>query len=448
MASGHPYADREDCVTKLRLPAICIAWAFASAGSALAQESPDSMIREYRDRLQASALKQAALDAGGDLKKTRVVSAAKLLPSLKALFDASDRVVIAQIVRSDCQLAPSGVDAITMYGALVLRNMKGSRLGQVLDFSVPVGMVAFDRTTRASVSVPGFRPMRNGGRYVLFLRWSEQEEKQTTPALRLAGEGVQGAFELDDETVMPAFTGDVLHHKYHSVSASAFLAELQSLNQKSDVDAAEAPRHPTAMSLAGAGGMPAQDGDWKTSGFLTPAHLQDVGFHLPSYMASIGELMRYQGRLPTHQELSVEWDSLPGQPAMVLRQDVEGAQLSSDFVLLDRRQNIPGGSGKCHYAISSEFVVIAAITSKNQVRNLCVMPDGRDLQGESWDPKTPKIGSSAFVIPKATILFRVPDDPEVKTVVFMKPFHRGNGDGWRLEKVGQISLESTSSKRN
>ena len=41
----------------------------------------------------------------------------------------------------------------------------------------------------------------------MFLRYARGDEQQLMPALQLVGEGVQGAFEVRDEVVYPAYLG-------------------------------------------------------------------------------------------------------------------------------------------------------------------------------------------------------------------------------------------------
>lgn len=184
-------------------------------------------IDAYRRSIQESALHQQTIAAGGTLHRIRRTEPAKLAGDLQSLVKQSDEIVLVQIARNSCQVSPSGEEPITMYQAGVIRRWKGFGSDSIV-FSVPFGMVVFDRDTRADASIPGFQPPRNGHRYVLFLRFSYGDERQLAPALRLVGDSVQGAFEVSDETINPAFHLDSLDQKYMGVPVPQFLKEVQS----------------------------------------------------------------------------------------------------------------------------------------------------------------------------------------------------------------------------
>ncbi len=192
-----------------------------------AQEFQKKM-QERQDRLQASPLHQRARAAGGNLQTTRKALPANLYGDLASLMKASDEVLFVQIIRNGCTLSPSGEDPITMYTAFILRKWKGHSL-DTITFSVPTGSVAFDRNTFASTAAPGFKTLLNGGRYVLFLRFARGEETKLTPALRLTGDALQGAFEVENGRVQPVFFPDLLYKKYRNAAVLGFLDEIKSL---------------------------------------------------------------------------------------------------------------------------------------------------------------------------------------------------------------------------
>jgi hypothetical protein len=97
--------------------------------------------------------------------------------------------------------------------------------------SVPAGGFLFRDGLRAEKRVNGFSVLRDGGRYVLFLH-SSQEGVQGVPGFSLVGGGVQGAFMLRDEKVMPVYQQGVLAKAYSRRDVSAFLAEVDALNSK------------------------------------------------------------------------------------------------------------------------------------------------------------------------------------------------------------------------
>ena len=172
---------------------------------------------------------------------------------------------------------------------------------------------------------------------------------------------------------------------------------------------------------------------------LTPEHLVEVGLHLPSYMTTIRGIMDFQDKLTYHQELRLEWDSLPGRTGIIKASEVEGLPIAPNFTLIDRKQRIPGGAGKSNWAVG-DSLIIAAITSKNQVRGLKIEHDPRKMHSEDFSTPTPK--RHDFIVPKGTIFLALPDDPQIVAIVFFIPAKGGSDGGWRLREVGRLALPS------
>jgi hypothetical protein len=169
------------------------------------------------------------MQAGGHLEEVRDAEPMELHANLVSLMKQSDEVLLVHIVRNSCQISPSGEQPITIYQAVVLRKWKGPVVQDVVYFAVPMGHLQFDKQTSAISSVHGFHPLVNGKRYVLFLRFARDQERQLTPARRLTGSAVQGAFRLEDEKVMPAYELDKVARKYSRMSVAQFLEEVQTL---------------------------------------------------------------------------------------------------------------------------------------------------------------------------------------------------------------------------
>jgi hypothetical protein len=181
----------------------------------------------------------------------------------------------------------------------------------------------------------------------------------------------------------------------------------------------------------------------RPSAMLNSDHLRAVGVHLPSYIGTVDDLMQYQGELQTHQQLMVEWDSIPGLQGRVKKEQVEGTPLAPNFTLLDRKQNLPGAAGKTNPLLVEDDLVVVGVTSTGEARGIRVQRDPRLWHGEYLEP-----GKSQerydVVTPKVTIEVLLPDDSLVRTVVFMKPRPTSDG-GWRLERVGALELSPKSS---
>jgi hypothetical protein len=188
--------------------------------------------REERFRVESSPLHQRAVAASGQLYTVGNANPSNLYGSLQALMNASDLVILGHINGNSSELCPSGTAPMTVYEVGIIQTYKGVEPEPTVHVSLPTGMVVFADGSRASASVKGFLPLENGERYVLFLRSARGAERQITPGLRLAGDGVQGAFLLDDETVRPNFREDAFWRAYFSMPVPAFLSQVASLSAK------------------------------------------------------------------------------------------------------------------------------------------------------------------------------------------------------------------------
>jgi hypothetical protein len=118
---------------------------------------------------------------------------------------------------------------------------------------------------------------------------------------------------------------------------------------------------------------------------LSSEHLKQAGFHLPSYMPTVWDLTTYQSRLSARQELTMEWDSIPGLTGRRLKKEVEGIALAPNFVLMDRKQR-NGGAGRSSLTMNDGMLVIVAIDSNGEVRGIRNDPDLRVSSGEGYSP--------------------------------------------------------------
>jgi hypothetical protein len=375
-----------------------------------------------------SPLYQRARSAGGSLAEVHEANPARLYADLASLYKASDAVLLVHIDRSGSELSTSGSDVLTEYTATVVIDFYGGPAwgangGATVRFFIPTGMIAFDQNTRAAVSVHNFLPLADGKRYLVFLRSATGDAGRLDPGFRLTGDGVQGAFEVTDEKVAPNFHGDALWQKYKGASVATLVGDVRPFTSAA-IDAAAAGR-PYVV------GKPDFD-DYRD---IRVRYLQEAGLHLPSYMPTIWQLRQYLGeRLATHQQLTVTWDSLPG----VSDPDGWGAPyhtvrnlpLSPDFVLVDRKHNLPGAPGYGQPNLG--FLIQVGITSSSEVRSLTIRFDPRERNGEA----------SCGIHPKVTFDVRLPDDPEIKTLIFFKPVAKVgySPPEAALEKIGAISI--------
>jgi hypothetical protein len=336
---------------------------------------------------------------------------------LAGIIKASQQVVIAHINGDECHLSSSGTDSITVYGATIVQRLKGVQTPQVISFTVPTGIVTLKSGARVMTSYEGFTPPAPGKRYLLCLRYAQGNETQLTPGLRLVGDGVQGAFELDDELVVSGYGLDQISKRYLHRPVSSFINEI--------------------IGLCGGRPQPDFDAQPAEAGCLPsgPCHLnskllRDLGFHLPSYLPTAGNQAGFEEQFAPTQVLTVSWDSLPGQQQTVNLESVKGLPISSSFVLMDRKRNVAAHMAFGGFQLDNVlgFVVIG-INAASQIRSIANIGDPRSAGGE---------GGQYWINPRVTFKTYLPDDPDISSVLFLRPVN--DAGGWRLQLLGRIDL--------
>jgi hypothetical protein len=233
----------------------------------------DLKAQQPQETIHASAPCQRAREAPDQHIIQRIpIDPATLVPDLNTLIEKSDEVVLATYRDHMPLLSPSGESATTYFEVRVIRSWKGShRAGDILTFGLPGGYLRCE----LSVVFPSFWVLLGGTdydrhndyeyhldgphAYVLFLRMSEDKEKQLVQGLRsAAGEGVQGIFPIEipfpsdafdkcfdrrnnnvqlcdsylensESPVMVPYVHDPLRKKYGGMSVPDFLHEVQSV---------------------------------------------------------------------------------------------------------------------------------------------------------------------------------------------------------------------------
>jgi hypothetical protein len=173
--------------------------------------------------------------------------------------------------------------------------------------------------------------------------------------------------------------------------------------------------------------------------WIKPTSLSEAGIHLPSFINSVDQQLSYQAGLPTHQELSLEWDSLAGHSTEVIKKEaVEGQTPRGDFRILERHQKIKGGSVSKPPMFIQDQMVAAAVSNGNEVRGLVVFWDPRASHSEDVARRE----RTDFITPSVNFNLWLPDDPTIRKVIFFRPVPGSNGKP-RLEKIGELTIEPT-----
>jgi hypothetical protein len=235
-----------------------------------AQPAPaaEKHVKDFRSAqtqamISASALCQQVRETHSYVHR-RDVDPLTLAPSLFTLMQQSDEVILASTFGDQTSaLAPSGQDVVAYFDVKVLRSWKGThKVGDLVTFAMPWGAVNCavpvknGQANTAAVTMTGgldWETVRYAGPYVLFLRKSQGDETQLTPALRLtAGDGMQGLFvvhsaydqvctavmpgsatkcnaslDASREAVSVRYRLDPLKEKYEGMPVPQFLQEVQ-----------------------------------------------------------------------------------------------------------------------------------------------------------------------------------------------------------------------------
>jgi hypothetical protein len=175
---------------------------------------------------------------------------------------------------------------------------------------------------------------------------------------------------------------------------------------------------------------------------LRVAYLKDAGLRLPPEMPRVRDVMSYQARLSTHQEVTVEWHLIPGRNDAIPRDHVVEGSLAPDFFLLDRKQGLRGNARVSTLTLSDMTLVTAAVTSSGEVRGLVVGPGSPILQPERRRNDRGQTGGETVVFAKSTFVLYLPDDPKIDKLVFL--LSHPDGEKYRLERVGTLELKKQS----
>jgi hypothetical protein len=178
-----------------------------------------------------SVLHQRAVAAGGKLEEVRDADAAKFAADLPSLVSRSKEILLVHDVTNCGGLSAAGDKVLAHIDVEVLKSWKGPhKAGDLVTFWVPAGGLVFRDRTQAGRRVKSFSGFRDGGRYVLFLYSTiSSENGQSSPSLWLVGDGVQGAFLVDEEKVYPVYEQGAVWKTYNQQAVPEFLAELDGL---------------------------------------------------------------------------------------------------------------------------------------------------------------------------------------------------------------------------
>lgn len=182
--------------------------------------------------------------------------------------------------------------------------------------------------------------------------------------------------------------------------------------------------------------MEAQDQPEQPPFELRVAYLQAAGLQMPSYMPGVLDVMNYQLRLATHQELTIEWHLIPGEERPVRKESVSEGSLAPNFTLVEQKHGMKGGIHR-QMTLQDMTLVTAAVTSAGEVRGLAVGPGSPATFAEHFGTGG-QSGGHDLIAPRTTLDLYLPDDPKIEKLIFL--LAHPDGDKYRFERVGVLQL--------
>jgi hypothetical protein len=177
---------------------------------------------------------------------------------------------------------------------------------------------------------------------------------------------------------------------------------------------------------------------------LNAGDLQAVGLHLPSYMSNIGDFEDYSKRLPSFQQVLIEWDPHTGYDHPTYREQVAERSLKHDFTLVQRKQNIKGDARIGPTTLLDLGLVVVGVTSTGEVRGLAFGPSLL-VRGEATHaPGEPKPERHDYIQSKGAFWVGLSDDPKIEKLVLLLAHPNEKP---RLEQIGTIDLTAKAAPK-
>ena len=177
---------------------------------------------------------------------------------------------------------------------------------------------------------------------------------------------------------------------------------------------------------------------------LNAGDLQAVGLHLPSYMPKIGDLHDYQKRVPSRQEILIEWDPHTGYDHPAYREQVAERSLKHDFTLVQRKQSIKGDAQIGTLDLLDLSLEVVGVTDTGEVRGLASGPSLL-VRGEAFHaPGEHSPERNDYIQGKGTFSVGLPDDPKIEKLVLLLAHP---SEKPRLEQVGTIDLTAKAAPK-
>lgn len=356
---------------------------------------------------------------------------------LAALVNSANNVVLVHVLTDSCQIPTVEAAPTTKCEGLVLLSWKGLTDRGSIAFSIANGVVRLSGNVSSTSSEQPIRPFQTGGRYLLSLRYAKDWEGRPSTERPWTADEVQAALEFKDTAdVQPVLALDGMSGRLHRMVDQHVLDDLEEITHRGSMDQRYADQR-------------TEVGDCCT---LSSQRLEAAGIHLPAYMPSAIEQDRYQKVLNNHQELTVEWESLPGvmgtgEDGAVDAEKFKGIPFAPNFAIVDRKQSLSGNPSLVDSIGFGHQYVFAAVSSNGEIRGLATP----GLSNMSCPDLPPPPGSNfggggmCVIFPKVKFSVTLPDDPKIRTIIILGV--RSDDKGYHFKPFGRMELLVTEGAR-
>jgi hypothetical protein len=179
-----------------------------------------------------SQLHNRAVAIGGTLKESREIQINQPL-NINEMTTHSELIALVHVIKVSAIIDASGENIYTRYDAVILSALKGSTTkNNVLHIIIPGGAFLFQDGVHAKQSIKGLHNMKDGGRYLWLLSEAPPNVESTCEKpYALAGEEMDGAFEVSNGNIMPVYDYSALTPAGKMITLTQLLSKLQ-LNEK------------------------------------------------------------------------------------------------------------------------------------------------------------------------------------------------------------------------
>lgn len=197
--------------------------------------------RKNRETLSLARmpLPEAARKAGGTYRRSMEVNSWMVAPTLEALAEKSEAIVIADVVSTTPLLADDQSYISTVSTFSVNEVVKGEvKAATLLRVVTPGGRMTFSDGSTAEIVTPGLDQLKVGSRYALFLERMESVMPSEHVPVATKGAfvptlGPQGVFEMTRTGIRAqGRPSDPLKNAHDNQSVPAFLSKIRQLKRR------------------------------------------------------------------------------------------------------------------------------------------------------------------------------------------------------------------------